>query len=29
VLDTAIVNVVLASIKTDLHFSQEDLQWTT
>src|ERR1700745_4347813 len=27
VLDTAIVNVALPSIKTDLHFSQEDLQW--
>ncbi len=27
VLDTAIVNVALPSIKTGLHFSQEDLQW--
>ena len=27
VLDTAIVNVALPSIKTDLHFSQENLQW--
>lgn len=27
VLDTAIVNVALPSIKRDLHFSQEDLQW--
>src|SRR6266478_5997000 len=27
VLDVAIVNVVLPSIKTDLHFSQESLQW--
>ena len=27
VLDTAIVNVALPSIKTALHFSQEDLQW--
>jgi EmrB/QacA subfamily drug resistance transporter len=27
VLDTAIVNVALPSIKVDLHFSQEDLQW--
>jgi EmrB/QacA subfamily drug resistance transporter len=27
VLDTAIVNVALPSIKTDLHFSEEDLQW--
>src|SRR5246500_4600488 len=27
VLDTAIVNVALPSIKTDLHFSQESLQW--
>jgi EmrB/QacA subfamily drug resistance transporter len=27
VLDTAIVNVALPSIKADLHFSQEDLQW--
>ena len=27
VLDMAIVNVALPSIKTDLHFSQESLQW--
>ena len=27
VLDTAIVNVALPSIRTALHFSQEDLQW--
>src|SRR5213592_1519195 len=27
VLDIAIVNVALPSIKTDLHFSQENLQW--
>src|SRR3954462_2148162 len=27
VLDIAIVNVALPSIKTDLGFSQEDLQW--
>src|ERR1041385_5148101 len=27
VLDVAIVNVALPSIKTDLHFSQESLQW--
>jgi len=27
VLDTAIVNVALPSIQTDLHFSQENLQW--
>jgi EmrB/QacA subfamily drug resistance transporter len=27
VLDTAIVNVALPSIKADLHFSQENLQW--
>jgi EmrB/QacA subfamily drug resistance transporter len=27
VLDIAIVNVALPSIKTDLHFSQVDLQW--
>src|ERR1700760_1439015 len=27
VLDTAIVNVALPSIRNDLHFSQEDLQW--
>jgi MFS family permease len=27
VLDTAIVNVALPSIKSDLHFTQEDLQW--
>jgi len=27
VLDVAIVNVALPSIKTDLHFSEEDLQW--
>jgi EmrB/QacA subfamily drug resistance transporter len=27
VLDTAIVNVALPSIKSDLHFSQENLQW--
>jgi MFS family permease len=27
VLDTAIVNVALPSIKTELHFSQEKLQW--
>ena len=27
VLDIAIVNVALPSIKTDLHFSQEGLQW--
>jgi EmrB/QacA subfamily drug resistance transporter len=27
ILDTAIVNVALPSIKNDLHFSQEDLQW--
>src|SRR6201986_2479259 len=27
VLDVAIVNVALPTIKTDLHFSQEDLQW--
>src|SRR6266496_1197210 len=26
-LDVAIVNVALPSIKTDLHFSQESLQW--
>ncbi|HWC38053.1 MAG TPA: MFS transporter, partial [Acidimicrobiales bacterium] len=27
VLDIAIVNVALPSIKNDLHFSQESLQW--
>jgi MFS family permease len=27
VLDVAIVNVALMSIRTDLHFSQENLQW--
>src|SRR5438128_4090510 len=27
VLDIAIVNVALPSIKTDLHFSEENLQW--
>src|SRR3954452_11732485 len=27
VLDIAIVNVALPSIQTDLHFSQENLQW--
>src|SRR3989475_6757898 len=27
VLDIAIVNVALPSIKTDLHFNQENLQW--
>jgi hypothetical protein len=27
VLDVAIVNVALPSIKTDLHFSQKSLQW--
>ena len=27
VLDIAIVNVALPSIKTDLHFTQESLQW--
>src|ERR1700751_5624782 len=27
VLDVSIVNVALASIKSDLHFSQESLQW--
>src|SRR5947209_15658737 len=27
VLDIAIVNVALPSIKSDLHFSQEGLQW--
>src|ERR671932_823686 len=27
VLDVAIVNVALPSIKTDLHFTQESLQW--
>src|SRR5947208_2946823 len=27
VLDVAIVNVALPSIKTDLHFNQENLQW--
>ena len=27
VLDVAIVNVALPTIKTDLHFSQESLQW--
>ena len=27
VLDVAIVNVALPSIKTDLNFSQENLQW--
>src|SRR5881396_57454 len=27
ILDIAIVNVALPSIKTDLHFSQENLQW--
>src|SRR3954471_12402659 len=27
VLDVAIVNVALPTIKTDLHFSQENLQW--
>src|SRR6266404_7310758 len=27
VLDIAIVNVALPSIRTDLHFSQESLQW--
>jgi EmrB/QacA subfamily drug resistance transporter len=27
VLDTAIVNVALPSIRSDLHFSQENLQW--
>src|SRR5215218_4872513 len=27
ILDIAIVNVALPSIKTDLHFSEENLQW--
>ena len=27
ILDVAIVNIALPSIKTDLHFSQESLQW--
>src|SRR5438128_11911502 len=27
VLDIAIVNVALPTIKTDLHFTQESLQW--
>src|SRR5438034_6452135 len=27
VLDVAIVNVALPTIKTDLHFTQESLQW--
>ena len=27
VLDISVVNVALPSIKTDLHFSQESLQW--
>src|SRR5262245_63310263 len=27
VLDVAIVNVALPSIRTDLHFTQESLQW--
>src|ERR671923_21822 len=27
VLDIAVVNVALPSIQTDLHFSQENLQW--
>src|SRR5436309_7562960 len=27
VLDVAIVNVALPSIKSDLHFTQESLQW--
>src|SRR5207245_10905953 len=27
VLDVAIVNVALPSIKTDLHFSEQNLQW--
>src|SRR5262245_3505703 len=27
VLDIAIVNVALPSIQTDLHFTQENLQW--
>src|SRR4051794_19886131 len=27
ILDVAIVNVALPSIKTDLHFSQQNLQW--
>src|SRR5437870_8012731 len=27
VLDIAIVNVALPSIKTDLHFTEENLQW--
>src|SRR4051794_947359 len=27
ILDVAIVNVALPAIKTDLHFSQESLQW--
>ena len=27
VLDVAIVNVALPSIKTDLHFSEQSLQW--
>src|SRR5947208_9607011 len=27
VLDISIVNVALPSIRTDLHFSQESLQW--
>ena len=27
ILDVAIVNVALPSIKTDLHFSQTNLQW--
>src|SRR3954471_6809229 len=27
VLDVAIVNVALPTIKTDLHFNQENLQW--
>src|SRR6266540_1452252 len=27
ILDVAIVNVALPSIKSDLHFTQENLQW--
>src|SRR3989475_11819488 len=27
ILDVAIVNVALPSIKSDLHFSQQNLQW--
>ena len=27
ILDVAIVNVALPSIQTDLHFTQESLQW--